>query len=105
MFEALGQVPISFSPDARCKRTFHAFILSQVGGAGLHGGGDHGVSDAGVAAGGVDDDFVGREAVGVFALEDHVEGGAILDGAAGVEVFGFCLDFDVGKVIGNAFEL
>ena len=61
-------------------------------------GADHGVGDAGVAAGGVQDDALGIQAAGALAIQDHVEGGAVLHGAAGVEVFGLGEDLDAGEL-------
>ena len=65
---------------------------------------DHGVGDAGVAAGGIEDDFAGGELAGALAFQDHVEGGAVLDGAAGIEKLGLGVDLDAGEVGGDAVE-
>ena len=67
-------------------------------------GADHGVGDAGIAAGGVEDRAGVVELAGAFAVEDHVGGGAVLDGAAGVEVFGLGEDLDTGEFGGNLVE-
>src|SRR5690606_30681683 len=60
------------------------------------GGGDHGVADAGVAAAAVEDAATGHEAAVALGGEDHRQGGAILDRAAGVEPLALGPQLDAG---------
>ena len=58
---------------------------------------DHGIGDAGIAAGGIDQDLFRREQAGALAFANHIECGAVFDGTAGIEVFGFAVDFNARK--------
>ena len=48
---------------------------------------DQGEADAGVAGGGFKDGGARAEQAAGFGVEDHAQGGAVFDGAAGVEEF------------------
>ncbi len=57
---------------------------------------DQGQSHAGVAGGGFGDDGVLVEQAAAFGVEDHAQGGAVFDGAAGVEELELGVDFSSG---------
>ena len=67
-------------------------------------GADHGVGDAGIAAGGIENGPVVVQFAGALAIEHHVEGGPVLDAAAGVEILGLAVDFDAGELALNLFQ-
>ena len=46
----------------------------------------------------------GVQCAGLETGLDHAEGGAVFDGAAGVEPFGFGAEFDVREVFADALE-
>ena len=59
-------------------------------------GAHQGQADAGVAAGGFEDGLIRGELACGFRRLDHGQGRAVLDGAAGVEVFQFDVDLHPG---------